>query len=118
MILSGRELSRHYAARACALPVLLSMIMLIPNLHEPSIHSVPWVIGEDGLYVSSLDQTSLVKTQFPSDRLSMLQNEDAPAYVYADSARIIVCTNTTPINFMLSLDGRKTWETKTLPEDC
>lgn len=115
MILSGRELSRHYVARACALPVLLSMIMLIPNFHEPSIHSVPWVIGEDGLYVSSLDQTSLVKTQFPSDRLSMLRNEDAPAYVYADSAHIIVCTNTTPIKFMLSLDGGKTWETKTLP---
>lgn len=115
MILSGRELPKHYVVRACALPVLLSMIMLIPNFQEQSIHSVPWVIGEDGLYISSADQESLVKTQFPRDQLSILQDEKTPAYVYADSAHIVVCTNTTPINIMVSLDEGKTWEATTLP---
>lgn len=115
MILSGRELPKHYVVRACALPVLLSVILLIPNFQEQSIHSVPWVIEEDGLYISSADQESLVKTQFPSDQLSMLQDEESPAYVYADSAHIVVCTNTTPINLMVSLDEGKTWETTMLP---
>lgn len=111
-VLSGRNLPKHYILRAWALPVILSLFLLLPNASGQQMSSVPWVVKDDGLYILTGDQT-FVRTDFP---LAEIPHDDINnSYVYADSSHILVLARTNPIKMFLSLNDGKTWTRTTLP---